>query len=150
MAEVDASDLGVGAGLSQRAAADQKIHLCAFFARCLSPEVPNYDNGNRKLLAVKMASEEWCHWLEGASVPFLVWTDHKNLEYIHTGRRLNVQQARWALFFTRFNFSLSYRPGSCNLKPDALSQQFEREDEQERPETDVRPQSRGIWSPGLW
>ena len=28
-----------------------------------------------------------------------------------------------ALFFTRFNFTLSYRPGSKNQKPDALSRQ---------------------------
>uniref|UniRef100_A0A3B3C9J6 Gypsy retrotransposon integrase-like protein 1 n=1 Tax=Oryzias melastigma TaxID=30732 RepID=A0A3B3C9J6_ORYME len=31
------------------------------------------------------------------------------------------RQARWALFFSRFNFTVSYRPGSRNLKPDALS-----------------------------
>lgn len=30
--EVDASDSGVGAVLSQRAAADQKLHPCAFFS----------------------------------------------------------------------------------------------------------------------
>uniref|UniRef100_A0A3B3ICH7 Gypsy retrotransposon integrase-like protein 1 n=1 Tax=Oryzias latipes TaxID=8090 RepID=A0A3B3ICH7_ORYLA len=30
----------------------------------------------------------------------------------------------WSLFFTRFNFLLSYRPGSKNQKPDALSRQF--------------------------
>ena len=34
------------------------------------------------------------------------------------------RQARWALLFTRFRFTLSYRPGSKNLKPDALSRQF--------------------------
>ncbi len=57
--------------------------------------------------------------------PFLVWTDHKNLEYIRSAQRLNARQARWALFFGRFNFSLSYRPGSKNTKPDALSRLFE-------------------------
>ena len=35
--------------------------------------------------------------------------------------RLNSHQARWALFFGRFKFSLSYHPGFCNTKPDALS-----------------------------
>ncbi|TWW58269.1 Retrovirus-related Pol polyprotein from transposon 17.6 [Takifugu flavidus] len=88
-----------------------------------SPE-QNYDIGNRELLAVKLALEEWRHWLEGTKLPFLVWTDHKNLEYIRSARRLNSRQARWSLFFTRFNFSLSYRPGSRNVKPDALSRQF--------------------------
>ena len=122
--EVDASDIGVGAVLSQRAADDQKLHPCAFFSRRLSPAEMNYDIGNRELLAVKLALEEWRHWLEGTTQPFLVWTDHKNLEYIRSAKRLNSRQARWALFLTRFNFTLSYRPGSRNLKPDALSRQF--------------------------
>ena len=123
--EVDASDSGVGAVLSQRSAGDQKMHPCAFFSRKLSPAEQHYDIGNRELLAVKMALEEWRHWLEGAEQPFVVWTDHKNLEYIRSAKRLNPRQARWALFFNRFDFSLSYRPGSKNIKPDALSRQFQ-------------------------
>ncbi len=61
-------------------------------------------------------------------VPFIVWTDHKNLEYIKSAKRLNSRQARWALFFGRFDFSISYRPGSKNIKPDALSHIFDHSD----------------------
>lgn len=46
-----------------------------------------------------MALEEWRHWMEGVSQPFLVLTDHKNLEYLKTAKRLNPRQATWALFF---------------------------------------------------
>ncbi|XP_073719444.1 uncharacterized protein [Misgurnus anguillicaudatus] len=123
--EVDASDVGVGAVLSQRSAKDGKVHPCAFFSHRLNPAERNYDIGNRELLAVRLALGEWRHWLEGTSEPFLVWTDHKNLEYIRSARRLSSRQARWALFFDRFNFTLSYRPGSKNTKPDALSRLFE-------------------------
>ncbi|KAI3375809.1 hypothetical protein L3Q82_004091 [Scortum barcoo] len=56
--------------------------------------------------------------------PFLVWTDHKNLAYLRSAKRLNPRQARWALFLSRFEFTLTYRPGSHNTKPDALSRQF--------------------------
>lgn len=119
--EVDASNDGVGAILSQRAVKDNKMHPCAFLSRRLSPAERNYDVGNRELLAVKVALEEWRHWLEGAQPPFLVWTEHKNLEYIRKAKRLNSRQARWALFFNRFNFTLSFRPGSKNGKPDVLS-----------------------------
>lgn len=122
--EVDASETGVGAVLSQRNPQDQKMHPCAYFSRRLTPAESRYDVGDRELLAVKLALEEWRHWLEGAIHPFMVWTDHKNLEYIRGARRLNPRQARWALFFTRFHFTLSYRPGSKNVKPDALSRQF--------------------------
>ena len=123
--EVDASEVGVGAVLSQRSLRDGKVHPCAFFSHRLSPAERNYDIGNRELLAVRLALGEWHHWLEGAAHPFLVWTDHKNLEYIRSAKRLNSRQARWALFFGRFTFSLSYRPGSKNIKPDALSRLFD-------------------------
>ncbi len=122
--EVDASDVGVGAILSQRSPLDNKVHPCAFYSHRLSSAEHNYDVGNRELLAIRLALGEWRHWLEGASVPFIVWTDHQNLEYIRSAKRLNARQARWALFFGRFDFTISFRPGSKNLKPDALSRQF--------------------------
>ncbi len=133
--EVDASDVGVGAVLSQRSPEDNKLHPCAFLSHRLSPTERNYDVGNRELLAVKMALEEWRHWLEGVDQPFVVWTDHRNLEYIRSAKRLNPRQARWALFFGRFNFALTYRPGSRNVKPDALSRLFEKEETVAEPDT---------------
>lgn len=56
--EVDASDIGVSAVLSQRYAVDQKLHPCAFFSRRLSSAEMNYDVGNRELLAVVDALQE--------------------------------------------------------------------------------------------
>ena len=97
--EVDASNVGVGAILSQRIS-DGKLHPCAFYSHRLSPTEARYDVGDRELLAVKMALEEWRHWLEGAQDPFLVWSDHKNLEYLKQAKRLNPRQAQWALFFS--------------------------------------------------
>uniref|UniRef100_A0AAQ4R0Q4 Gypsy retrotransposon integrase-like protein 1 n=1 Tax=Gasterosteus aculeatus aculeatus TaxID=481459 RepID=A0AAQ4R0Q4_GASAC len=132
--EVDASSEGIGAILSQRAEGDHKLHPCAFLSRRLTPAERNYDVGDRELLAVKAALEEWRHWLEGAQHPFLVWTDHKNLQYIRKAKRLNSRQARWSLFFNRFDFSLSYRPGSRNTKPDALSRLFSPESVARAPE----------------
>ena len=78
--EVDASNVGVEAILSQRSAGDSKVHPCAFYSHRLSPAEQNYDIGNKELLAFKLALEEWWQWLEGAQVAFQVWTDHKNLE----------------------------------------------------------------------
>ncbi|KAM3850576.1 A disintegrin and metalloproteinase with thrombospondin motifs 14-like [Diretmus argenteus] len=75
------------------------------------------------IFPVKLALEEWRHWLEGAEKLFIVWTDHKNLAYLQSAKRLNSRQARWALFFGRFDFTLTYRPGSHNTKPEALSRQ---------------------------
>ncbi|KAL0147880.1 hypothetical protein M9458_056801, partial [Cirrhinus mrigala] len=123
--EVDASNSGIGAILSQRHGNPPKLFPCAFYSRKLTPAERNYDVGDRELLALKAALEEWRHWLEGAKEPFLVLTDHRNLEYIRSAKRLNSRQARWSLFFARFEFKITYRPGSKNGKADALSRQHE-------------------------
>ncbi|KAK3556364.1 hypothetical protein QTP70_007079 [Hemibagrus guttatus] len=100
------------------------LHPCAFYSRKLMAAEANYDVGNRELLSIKAALEEWRHWLEGARHPFQVLTDHRNLEYLHGAKLLNPRQARWALFFTRFLFTVTYGPESKNGKADALSRQF--------------------------
>ncbi|KAK3538314.1 hypothetical protein QTP70_035244, partial [Hemibagrus guttatus] len=130
--EVDASSKGLGAVLSQRHGEPGKLHPCAYYSRKLTAAECNYDVGNRELLAIKAALEEWHHWLEGARHPFQVLTDHRNLEYLHGAKRLNPRQARWALFFTRFRFTVTYRPGSKNGKADALSRGFETTSESTR------------------
>ena len=50
-----------------------------------------------------------------------IWTDHKNLEYFMTAKKLNHRQARWSLYLAHFDFKLTHRPERCIGKPDALS-----------------------------
>ncbi|KAK3557679.1 hypothetical protein QTP70_033641 [Hemibagrus guttatus] len=123
--EVYASSSELRAVLSQHHGKPGKLHPCAFYSRRLMAAESNYDVGNRELLAIKAALEEWRHRLEGACHLFQVLTDHHNLEYLPGAKRLNPRQARWAMFFTRFQFTVTYRPGSKNGKADALSRQFE-------------------------
>ncbi|KAK3544074.1 hypothetical protein QTP86_001043 [Hemibagrus guttatus] len=146
--EVDASSSGLGAVLSQRHGIPGKFHPCAFYSRKLTSAEVNYDVGNRELLAIKAALEEWRHWLEGARHPFQVLTDHRNLEYLRGDKRLNPRQARWAIFFTRFAFTVTYLPGSKNGKADALSRQFEVDNEPAQP--DVILPATAILAPVQW
>ncbi|KAK3560626.1 hypothetical protein QTP86_014401, partial [Hemibagrus guttatus] len=92
--EVDASSSGLGAVLSQQHGEPSKLHPCAFYSRKLTSAEVNYDLGNRELLAIKAALEEWRHWLEGARHPFQILMDHRNLEYLRGAKRLNPRQAR--------------------------------------------------------
>ncbi|KAK3545238.1 hypothetical protein QTP70_002190 [Hemibagrus guttatus] len=146
--EVDASSSGLGAVLSQWHGEPGKLHPCAFYPRKLTSAEVNYDEGNRELLAIKAALEEWHHWLEGARHPFQVLTDHRNLEYLRGAKRLNPRQARWAMFFTRFVFTVTYCPGSKNGKADALSRQFEPANEPGQP--DVILPATAILAPVQW
>lgn len=78
-----------------------------FIVEVLSSAECNYNVGNQEL---RLALEEWHHWLEGTSSLFIVWTDHRNLEYIRSAKRLNSRQARWALFQAfQFQYLLSAR-----------------------------------------
>ena len=118
---------------------------CAIFSRKLTTAKRNYDVGNRELLAVKLAQEEWRHWLEGSLEPFTVLTDHCNLEYLRTAKRLNAYQARWAL--SRFGFTITYRSGSKNEKADMLSQLYA--PEVDHPDATILPPS-VVVAPVVW
>lgn len=73
--DVDASDTRIGAVFSLWSAADNKLHPCAYLSPKLSLAERNYNVGNRELLAVKLALEEWQLWLEGAEQPLFVCND---------------------------------------------------------------------------
>ncbi|KAK6303564.1 hypothetical protein J4Q44_G00260180 [Coregonus suidteri] len=146
--EVDASEAGIGAVLSQRSGTPLKLRPCAFYSKKLSPAEQNYDVGDRELLAVVQALKVWRHWLEGAQHPFLILTDHRNLEYIRAARRLNPRQARWNMFLARFVFKITYIPGSQNGKADALSRRYDTEERSVEP-TPILPPS-CLVAPVVW
>jgi len=77
------------------------------------------------MLAVVRCLEAWKHFLEGAAVKFKIWTDHKNLEYFMKAQKLNRRQARWALYLSRFNFTLKHVPESKMGKADSLSRRLD-------------------------
>ncbi|KAK1803891.1 hypothetical protein P4O66_003831 [Electrophorus voltai] len=64
--EIDASNVGVGVVLSQHKGEARQLKPTAYFSKKLSPAERNYGMGDRELLAMKLAFEEWRHWLEGA------------------------------------------------------------------------------------
>ena len=121
--EVDASDVGVGAVLSHHFLRGNRVHPCAFFnPRKLSRVKSNYNSWMCKLLNIKLVMEEGRHWLEVVKQPFLVWKDHKKLQYISTTRRFNSHQTRWALVFNHFSFTLSFcPPRTSNQMPTPIS-----------------------------
>jgi len=119
--KADSSDFTTGAVLSQQLTTDGKWHPVAFYSKSLSSMEQNYEIHDKKMLAIIHALEEWRHFLEGATHPVEIWTDHKNLEYFMTAKKLNCYQARWSLHLARFDFLLHHCPRHTMGKPDALS-----------------------------
>jgi len=119
--EADSLDFATGAVLSQQSIADRKWHPVAFYSKSLSSVEQNYEIHDKEMLAIIHALEEWRHFLEGATHLVEIWTDHKNLEYFITAKKLNHRQACWSLHLARFDFLLYHCPGRTMGKPDALS-----------------------------
>uniref|UniRef100_A0A803TUL0 Gypsy retrotransposon integrase-like protein 1 n=1 Tax=Anolis carolinensis TaxID=28377 RepID=A0A803TUL0_ANOCA len=116
----DASDCAYGAVLLQK---DEKGNLrpCSYLSKKFSEAEKRWPIWEREALAILKALENWRHFLEGSGIPFEVWTDHKNLQYIRSPRKLSAKQIRWAQYFSHFNFRLKFFQGKHNVLADALS-----------------------------
>jgi len=61
----------------------------AFISKSLSNTKRNYEIHNKKMLVVIRCLEVWRYFLEGTTVKFKIWTDHKNLKYFMKVQKLN-------------------------------------------------------------
>jgi hypothetical protein len=117
---------------------DGVLRPCAYFSRKCSPAESNYEIYDKEMLAIINALQEWDAELRSVA-RFTIVTDHKALEYFTTVRKLSERQMRWSLVLSRFNFTITYRPGKQNVLADALSRRA-----QDMPKTseDTRVQHR--------
>jgi hypothetical protein len=118
--DADASKQAIGARLQQRD--DQgRPRLVACYARKLTPAEQNYDIHDREMLAIVEALQRWRSYLSGAEQQTEVMSDHKNLQYFMTSKKLNGRQARWAEVLAEYNFVIRHCKGKDNAWADALS-----------------------------
>ena len=98
----DASLLAAGAVLMQMDE-NSDLHPCAYFSCTFSSTQCNYDIYDHELLAVILALEEWCQYLQGTTHSVTIITNHKNLSYIKDPQKLSRQQAKWSFFLQDFD-----------------------------------------------
>ena len=122
--EVDASDYATGGVLSMECE-DNLWRPVAFLSKSLNETERNYKIHDKEMLAIVRGLEAWRHLLEGAQFKFKIWMDHKNLEYFMKAQKLNRRQARWALYLSRFNFTLKHVAGTKMGKVDGLSRRVD-------------------------
>src|SRR5258708_23683075 len=118
--ETDVSDHTI-AGILSVTTKDNEIQPVAFFSRSLQGVEKNYNTHDKELLAIFEAFKNWRHFLEGSAEVINMVTDHKNLEYFTSSKKLSHHQARWAKFLGQFNMKVQFRPGRLGSKPDALT-----------------------------
>jgi RNase H-like domain found in reverse transcriptase/Integrase zinc binding domain/Chromo (CHRromatin Organisation MOdifier) domain/Integrase core domain len=112
--------MACGAVLSQKGS-DSLWHPVAYMSKSFIEAERNYNIYDRELLAIICALEEWRYYLEGSPHPIEILSDHKNLEIFKEARKLSRRQARWSLYLSRFNFTITHVSGTMIGKPDALS-----------------------------
>lgn len=117
--ETDASGWCIGGTLMQ---ADDEGFLrpYAFYSKKMSPAECNYPIYDKEMLAIVRCLEEWDAELRSV-LTFTIRSDHKNLEYFMSVRKLTERQMRWSLTLARYNFTIAYTPGKDNVRADALS-----------------------------
>jgi hypothetical protein len=52
---------------------------------------------------------------------FILYTDHRPLEWLMTSQTLTRMHTRWALILSEFDFEVKYRKGLVNMNADGLS-----------------------------
>ena len=67
-----------------------------------------YDVHDQEMLAIVKTLEQWKVYLLETKNQIIIKSDHKNLQYFMTTKKLNEQQAQWVKILTEYNFIIQY------------------------------------------
>ena len=115
--DCDASNVGVGAVLSQLQNDEEKV--ISYFSKCLSRSERQYCTTRKELLAVVLAVKHFHHYLFGQK--FTVRTDHGCLQWLMRFKNCEGQIARWIETLSIYTFTVVHRAGRVHNNADSLS-----------------------------
>ena len=115
--DTDASDVGIGAVLSQ--VQDGTERVIAYASRVLSKPERQYCVTRRELLAVVVFIQHFRPYLLGNT--FTLRTDHGSLKWLQNFKNPEGQLARWLERLQEYNFTIEHRSGKRHGNADALS-----------------------------
>uniref|UniRef100_A0A674P0I3 Gypsy retrotransposon integrase-like protein 1 n=1 Tax=Takifugu rubripes TaxID=31033 RepID=A0A674P0I3_TAKRU len=114
--DTDASNVGLGAVLSQEGENEQVI---AYYSRSLNRPERNYCVTRRELLAVVLGLRHFRPYLYGRRL--LLRTNHASLTWLLNFKEPGGQLARWLETLQDYDFEIRHRPGRHYANADALS-----------------------------
>lgn len=115
--DTDASDVGVGAVLSQEEGGLERV--IAYASQALTKEERKYATTKKELLAMVTFTKYFKHFFLGKE--FVLHTDHNSLRWLHNFQGLEGQLARWVEQLASFHYKIVHRPGKQHGNADALS-----------------------------
>ena len=115
--DTDASDIGVGAVLSQ--IEDGVERVIAYYSKTLAPPERNYCVTRKELLAVIKAVKHFRPYIYGRR--FRLRTDHASLRWLCLRKEPSNQVARWLEILAEFQYTLEHRAGVKHGNADGLS-----------------------------
>lgn len=118
----DASHDGCGAVLYQRDVQqkkDRQLRVIGYFSYNFNKHELNYSITEKEALAVIRAIKYFRSFVEGRD--FVVHTDHQALSYLMKLREPKGRLARWQIFLSSYNLTISHRPGKEQSDADSLS-----------------------------
>lgn len=115
--DTDASDVGMGAVLSQVGPEGETV--VAYFSKTFNKAERRYCVTRRELLAIVRAINHFKYYLCG--LPFTVRTDHSALQWLMSFKEPEGQIARWLEELAPYVFSVEYRAGARHANADAMS-----------------------------
>ncbi|KAJ1148138.1 hypothetical protein NDU88_000978 [Pleurodeles waltl] len=124
--QTDASELGVGAVLSQLNSEGQDQPV-AFNSRRLTPREKRWSAIEREAFAVVWALKKLRPYLFGTH--FIVQTDDKPLLWLKQMKGENPKLLRWSISLQGMDYTVEHRPGSSHSNADGLSRYFHLDNE---------------------
>ena len=123
---VDASGVGVGACLMQKQNGTYKT--IAYSSMTFDATQRRYSTIERELSAIRWGIRAFRAFL--FAVPFVLYTDHKPLLFMHNMAKENSRVMRTMNELAEYDFEIRYRPGKDNQAADTMSRIVNTDDQE--------------------